>query len=86
MVQNDRNDLAKLIGNKKVIEQVARSSDAQELASLLARGHDSADLQKMAQRAMSGDTSAIQSLMKSITESSEGSELLRRLSETFGKD
>ena len=84
MAQNDRNDLTKLLGNKKAMEQVARSSDAQALASLLSKGHDPADLQRMAQSAMTGDVSAIQSLMKSITESSEGSELLRRLSENFG--
>ena len=86
MAPNDRNDLSKLIGNKKAIEQLTRSSDAQTLASLLSQGHDPADLQRMAQSAMSGDVSAIQSLMKSITESGEGAELLRRLSENFAEN
>ena len=86
MSQHQHSDLAKLLGDRKAIEQVAQSSDAQALASMLTRGHDQAELQKMAQSAMSGDTSAIQSLIRSITESSEGSELLRRLSESFGKN
>lgn len=85
MAQNNRNDLAALLGNRKTLEQVAASPDAQALASMLSKGHDQAELEQMAQSAMSGDTSAIQSLLRSITESAEGTELLRRLNDTIGK-
>lgn len=83
MGQNNLGDLSKMLGNRKAMEQVARSADAQALGELLTRGHNSDELEKMAQGALSGDPSAIQSLIRSITESSEGTELLRRLSESF---
>lgn len=85
MAQNNRKDLASLLGNRKTLEKVAASPDAQALASLLTRGHEQADLEKMAQNAMNGDTSAIQSLVRSITENPEGAELLRRLNDSLGK-
>lgn len=84
MPQNSKPDLSALLGNRKTIEQLAGSADAQNLASLLTRNHDAKELETMAKTAMSGDTSAIQSLFRSITESPEGSELLRRLSNSFG--
>ena len=83
MAQNTPKDLAALFKNRNAMEQLAGSGDAQTLASLLAKGHDQAELQKMAQSAMSGDTSALQSLIRSITESPEGSELLHRLSQSL---
>ena len=85
MAQNNRPDLTALLQNKKAIEQVAGSSEAQALASMLTKNHDQSELEKMAKNAMSGDTSAIQSLFQSITASPEGAELLRRLGGTLGK-
>lgn len=84
MVQNDRPDLSKLLGNKKALEQIAQSPDAQALKSMLTQGHDGADLERMAQNAISGDVSALQSLLRSITANPGGTELLRRLSESMG--
>ena len=84
MTQNNKPDLSALFGNRKNIEQLAGSADAQNLASLLTKNHNPQDLQNMAHSAMSGDISAIQSLFRSITDSPEGAELLRRLSSTFG--
>lgn len=84
MAQNIPKDLTSLFGNRKTMEQLAGSGDAQALASMLAKNHDQTELQKMAQSAMGGDTAALQSLVRSITESPEGSELLRRLSQNFG--
>lgn len=86
MAQNNPKDLTALLGNRKALEQVAKSADAQALASLLAKDRDQTELQKMAQSAMGGDTSALQSLVHSITASPEGAELLRRLSESFGNN
>lgn len=84
MAQNSKQDLSALLGNRKTIEQLAGSADAQNLASLLTKKHDAKDLENMARSAMSGDTTAIQSLFHSITDSPEGAELLRRLGKSFG--
>ena len=84
MATNNKSDLAAILNNRKAIEQIAGSSDAQALASILTKGHDQSELEKMTQSALSGDTSAIQSLFRSITENPEGAELLRRLGDTFG--
>lgn len=84
MSQNSKPDLSALLRNRKAIEQLTGSSDAQNLASMLAKTHDPKDLEQMARSAMSGDTSAIQSLFRSITDSPEGAELLRRIGNSLG--
>ena len=84
MATNNKPDFGALLSNRKAIEQIAGSSDAQALASILTKGHDQTELEKMTQSALSGDTAAIQSLFRSITETPEGAELLRRLGDTFG--
>lgn len=84
MTQNSKPDLSALLGNRKTIEQLTGSADAQNLASLITKKHDPQDLQNMARNAMSGDTAAIQALFRSITDSPEGAELLQRLSNSFG--
>ena len=84
MAQSNKPDLSALLGNRKAVEQLAGSTDARNLISLLTKTHDPKDLQSMAQSAMSGDTTAIQTLIQSITDSPEGAELLRRLGTSFG--
>lgn len=84
MAQNNTPDLSALLGNRKAIEQLAGSSDAQNLASMLTKTHNPKDLEQMARSAMSGDTSAIQSLFRSITDNPEGAELLRRIGNSLG--
>lgn len=79
MAQNNKPDLSALFENRNAIEQLAGSADARNLASMLSKSHDSRELEQMARSAMSGDTSAIQSLFRSITDSPEGAELLRRI-------
>ena len=86
MAQYNKPDLAALLSNRKAIEQIAGSSDAQALASMLSKGHDQAELEKMTQSALGGDTSAIQALFRSITENPESAELLRRLGNTFSNN
>ena len=85
MDQKERNDLGKMLGNKQVLSQLAGSPDAQALAAMLTQGRDRAQLEQMAQSAVSGDTQSLKSLMQTITENPEGMELLRRLSESFHK-
>jgi len=84
MAQNNTPDLSALLGNRKAIEQLTGSSDAQNLASMLTKTHNPKDLEQMARSAMSGDTSAIQSLFRSITDNPEGAELLRRIGNSLG--
>ena len=85
MAQNEQNELTKMRGNKQAISQLAASPDAQALAALLTQGHDRAQLENMAQSAVSGDTQSLKALMQTITNSPEGMDLLRRLSESFHK-
>ena len=84
MAQNNTPDLSALLGNRKAIEQLTGSSDAQNLASMLTKTHNPKDLEQMVRSAMSGDTSAIQSLFRSITDNPEGAELLRRIGNSLG--
>ena len=86
MAHNERNDMSKLLSDPGTLANLAKSPDAQALASLLTQGHDQSQLEQMAQSAMSGDMQSLKSLMTSITNTPEGTELLRRLSEGFHKN
>jgi len=83
MVQRNKPDLAAFLQNRKSLEQITGSSDAQALASIIKKDHNQTELENMAKQAMGGDTAAIQSLVQSITASPEGTELLRRLQKNF---
>ena len=83
MAQNNTPDLAAMLSNRQALEQIAASADAQALAAMLSKGHDSQSLEQMAKSAMSGDTAAIRSLFQSITENPQSAELLRRLSSSL---
>ncbi|MBR2132181.1 MAG: hypothetical protein IJ955_06535 [Oscillospiraceae bacterium] len=83
MTQSNRPDLQKILNNRKTMEHLAQSPDAQALKSMLTKGHNATELEKMAHSAMNGDSSALQSLVRSITDSPGGTELLRRLSESL---
>lgn len=83
MAQNERKDLGKLLGDPRALAQLAQSPDAQALASMLTQGRDKAQLEQMAQSAMSGDMQSLKTLMQSITNSPEGTQLLQRLHDSF---
>lgn len=83
MAQNEQKDLGKLLGNPRTLAQLAQSPDAQALASMLTQGRDKAQLEQMAQSAMSGDMQSLKTLMQSITNSPEGTQLLQRLHDSF---
>ena len=55
MAHNHNPDVTSLLSNRKAMEQMAGSADAQALASMLTKNHNQGELEKMAQRAMSGD-------------------------------
>lgn len=85
MPQNQKPDLQALLKDKKALEQVAKSPDAQALAGLLTRQQDQASLKQIAERAARGDTAQLSQLIQSVVNSPGGAELLRRLSGTIGQ-
>ena len=78
-------NVQKMMGDKKMLEQVAKSPDARALAGLLTQGRSQADLKKIAEQAARGDTAQLSQLIGSIASSPDGAELLRRLGNSFGK-
>ena len=85
MKQNNQPKLQQLLGDKQILEQVAKSPDAKALASRLTQGQDQASLKQIAESAAKGDTSQLNHLIQSIANNPSGAELLRRLGESFGK-
>ena len=77
--------LQRLLSDKKTLEQVAKSPDAQALAGILTKGQDPASLKKIAEDAAKGDTAQLGQLIQNIVRSPGGAELLERLSGTIDK-
>ena len=77
--------LQQLLQDKKTLEKVAKSPDAQALAGILTQGQDQASLKKIAEDAAKGDTSQLSQLIQNIVRSPGGAELLQRLSGTIEK-
>ena len=85
MKQNNQSDVQKVLTDKKMLEKVAKSPDAQALAGMLTQGRDQAALRKIAEDAARGDTTQLSQLIGSIASSPDGAALLKRLGNTFGK-
>ncbi len=85
MRQNNQSKIQQALSDKKMIEQIANSPDAQKLAGMLTQGTDPASLQKIAQNAAKGDTTQLKALIQSITSSPGGAELLQKLGNSFGQ-
>lgn len=83
MKQNNNSKLQQALGDKKMLEQVVNSPDARALAGMLTQGTDQASLQKIAENAAKGDTAQLQALIRSITSTPGGAELLQRLGNSF---
>ena len=81
----NQSKLQQTLGDKKLIERLSSSPDAQALVNLLSKGQDQASLQKIAENAAKGDTSQLKQLIQSITAAPGGAELLQRLGTSFGK-
>lgn len=84
MKQNSQSKLQQALGDKKMWERVAGSPDAKALAGMLAQGTDQASLQKIAENAAKGDTAQLKALIRSVSSTPGGAELLRRLGKSFG--
>ena len=83
MADHEKNDLGSMLQDRDAISKLAKSKDAQALASLLTQGRDRKDLEQMARSAMSGDMQSMQSLIEAIRKDPAAGELVRRLSESF---
>ena len=76
MKQNNQPNLQQLLGDKKAMEQLAKSPDAKALASMLTRSQDQASLKQIAEKAAKGDTAQLNQLIQSIVRSPGGAERL----------
>lgn len=85
MRQNHSSKLQQALGDKKMLEKMVNSPDAKALAGMLTQGTDQASLQKIAENAAKGDTAQLQELIRSITSTPGGAELLQRLGNSFGQ-
>lgn len=85
MKQNNQSTLRQTLENKKLLEQLANSPDAQALAGMLTRGQDQASLQKIAEKAAKGDTTQLKALIQSISSNPGGMELLQKLENNFNR-
>ena len=81
----NQHKLQRLLSDKKTLEQVAKSPDAQALAGMISQGQDQASLKKIAADAAKGDTSQLSQLIQNIVRSPGGAELLQRLSGTINQ-
>ena len=63
--------------NRKAVEQLAQSSDAQRLMALLKQ--QSGGVQQAAKEAAAGDPRALMSIMDQLMHSKEGAELVDRI-------
>ena len=81
----NQDKLQRLLSDKKTLELVAKSPDAQALAGMISQGQDQASLKKIAADAAKGDTSQLSQLIQNIVRSPGGAELLQRLSGTINQ-
>lgn len=85
MDQNRNRDLQQMLANKDLLRQIAQSPEAKALAAMLSSGQDSGQLQNVAAQAASGNTQQLAALVKEITSTPQGSELLRKLGTSLNK-
>ena len=81
MKSADPHAMQKLLGNKQVLEQLSRSSEAKALMDLISKGHNESSLQQIAQNAAKGNTSQLAEVIRTITSTPGGAQLLQKLSQ-----
>jgi hypothetical protein len=72
-----------LMKNKSAIMNLMNSPEGRGLSRLLSGGEG--QLQNAAEAVSKGEPDAIAGLMRALTQSEEGMDLIRRLQENFGK-
>ena len=78
-------ELQQLLGNRSAMEHLANSREAQALAGILTQGRDPTQLQQIARDAAKGNTQQLSELLRSITASPGGAQLLEQLSRSLEK-
>ena len=69
----------------KMIQKIADSPQARELATTLSRQIDSATLERIAGDASRGDTAALSQLVKSLTARDDTAKLLQQLKDSLNQ-
>ena len=80
MKPTDPQAMQKLLGNRQALEQLSRSSEAKALMDLISKGHNESSLQEIAQNAAKGDTAQLAAVIRTITSTPGGAQLLQKLS------
>jgi len=83
MNQKDAPDLQRILSDRKKVEQLISSREAQALARLLAGQEEPAKLRQAARQAAAGNTRELGELLRSITASPQGAQLLQKLQQTM---
>ena len=76
----DPHAMEKLLGNRQALEQLSRSSEAKALMNLISKVHNESSLQQIAQNAAKGNTSQLAEVIRTITNTPDGAQLLQKLS------
>ena len=82
---NQNKTLQSMLNDKKVMQQVIQTREAQALMGMLQKSQSPASLQQAAQKAARGDTSELAALLQTLTNQPEGARLLQQLSSKLGK-
>lgn len=77
--------LQQILSDGKAVQQLAGSREARELAQLLSQSRDQASLQQMARDAARGDTRQLSELIRAVTDSPGGAQLLQKLQQTLSE-
>ena len=80
MKPNDPQAMQKLLGNRQALEQLSCSSEAKALMDLIRKGHNESSLQEIARNVAKGDTAQLAAVMRTITSTPGGAQLLQKLS------
>jgi len=83
MKQNRPQDPQKILGNRQAMEQLSQSPEARALINMLSKRHTQASLQQIAQDAAKGNTAQLSELIRTITDTPNGAQLLQQLSRTM---
>ena len=84
MRQNSQSKIQQALGDKKMMEQIANSPDAQRLMELL-NANAGGNLKSAADAAAKGDPAALAGLLSQVMHSEEGAQVVERLSGTVPK-
>ena len=77
--------MEKLRQNPAALQRVMHSQDGQQLMRMLSGADGGSSLNRAAMQAAGGNTAEITKMIQNVMQSSEGAELIRRISESLQK-